>query len=125
KHGWTSTRSLVGVTNIGAYLSAYLSDLEVSDLAVNDCLERGERIRIKEIEGKRYIKGGRLKYYPKNFRIYRRSKGILEPTFVEGVSGDIKKKIGILGREPDFSKRYDVVNSDFNNIIIYEHFNLR
>lgn len=125
KRGFTKTSNLVGVTNIGAYLSAYMTDVEVSDENVHDCLNNGEKIEVKEVNGKRYIKGGRLKYYPKKFRIYRRSKGILEPKVILGVSGDIKKKIGILCREPDFSKRYDVVNSDFNNIIIYEHFNLR
>lgn len=125
KRGFTKTSNLVGVTNIGAYLSAYLCDVEFSDENVHDCLVSGEKIEVKEVKGKRYIKGGRLKYYPKKFRIYRRSKGILDPEVISGVSRDVKKKIGILGREPDFSKRYDVVNSDFNNIIIYEHFNLR
>lgn len=125
KCGFTKTSNLVGVTNIGAYLSAYLSDVEVSDENVHDCLVSGEKIEVKEVNGKRYIKGGRLKYYPKKFRIYRRSRGILEPEVISGVSMDIKKKIGILGREPDFSKRCDVKIDNFTNTIIYEHFNLR
>lgn len=125
RHGFVKISKLEGVTNIGAYLSAYLSDVEISDSAVHDCLVSGEKIEVKEVNGKRYIKGGRLKYYPKKFRIYRRSKGILEPKVILGVSGDIKKKIGILCREPDFIKKYEVKVNDFSNTIIYEHFNLR
>lgn len=125
KHGFTKTSNLVGVTNIGAYLSAYLCDVEVSDENVHDCLVLGEKIEVKEVKGKRYIKGGRLKYYPKKFRIYRRSKGILYPEVISGVSRDIKKKIGILSREPDFTKKYEIKINDFSNTIIYEHFNVR
>lgn len=125
KRGFTKTSNLVGITNIGAYLSAYMTDVEVSDENVHDCLVSGEKVEFKEVNGKRYIKGGRLKYYPKKFRIYRRSKGILEPKVILGVSGDIKKKIGILCREPDFIKKYEIKVNDFSNTIIYEHFNLR
>lgn len=125
KRGFTKTSNLVGVTNIGAYLSAYMTDVEVSDENVHDCLVSGEKIEVKEVNGKRYIKGGRLKYYPKKFRIYRRSKGILEPKVISGVSSEIKKKIGILSREPDFTKKYEIKINDFSNTIIYEHFNLR
>jgi len=66
-----------------------------------------------------------LKYYPKKFRIYRRSAGIVQPEVIAGISGQIKREIGILGRSPDFSKAYDVVVDDFTNKIIYEHFNIR
>lgn len=125
KHGFTKTSNLVGVTNIGAYLSAYLSDVEVSDAVIHDCIKNGEKIDVKEINGKKFVKGARLKYYPKKFRIYRRSKGILDPEVISGVSRDIKKKIGILSREPDFTKKYEIKINDFSNTIIYEHFNVR
>lgn len=125
KHGFTKTSNLVGITNIGAYLSAYLSDVEVSDSVFDDCVKNGEKIVIKEINGKKFVKGARLKYYPKKFNIYRRSRGIREPDVIKGFSGQIKKEIGILGREPDFSGRFDFCSDDFTNTIIYEHFNLR
>lgn len=125
KHGFTKTSNLVGVTNIGAYLSAYLTDVEASDENIHDCLVLGEKIKVKEVKGKRYIKGGRLKYYPKKFHIYRRSKGILDPEVISGVSRYVKKKIGVLSREPDFTKKYEIKINDFSNTIIYEHFNVR
>lgn len=125
KHGFTKTSNLVGVTNIGAYLSAYLSDVEVSDSVFDDCVKNGEKIVIKEINGKKFVKGARLKYYPKKFNIYRRSRGIREPDVIKGFSGQIKKEIGILGIEPDFSGRFDFCSDNFTNTIICEHFNLR
>lgn len=125
KHGFTKTSNLVGITNIGAYLSAYLTDVELTDSAVNDCLVSGEKIEVKEVNGKRYIKGGRLKYYPKKFNIYRRSRGIKDPEIIKGFSGQIKKEIGILGREPDFLCKFDFCSDNFTNTIICEHFNLR
>lgn len=125
KHGFTKTSNLVGVTNIGAYLSAYLSDVEVSDAVIHDCIKNGEKIDVKEINGKKFVKGARLKYYPKKFNIYRRSRGIIDPVVHKGFAGEFKKKIGILGREPDFIKKYEIKVNDFSNTIIYEHFNLR
>lgn len=125
KHGFTKTSNLVGVTNIGAYLSAYLSDVEVSDAVIHDCIKNGEKIDVKEINGKKFVKGARLKYYPKKFNIYRRSRGIKEPEIIKGFSGQIKKEIGILGIEPDFSGRFDFCSDNFTNTIICEHFNLR
>lgn len=125
KHGFTKTSNLVGVTNIGAYLSAYLSDVEVSDAVIHDCIKNGEKIYVKEINGKKFVKGARLKYYPKKFNIYRRSRGIKEPEIIKGFSGQIKKEIGILGIEPDFSGRFDFCSDNFTNTIICEHFNLR
>lgn len=125
KHGFTKTSNLVGITNIGAYLSAYLSDVELTDSAINDCVKAREKIEVKEVSGKKYIKGARLKYYPKKFNIYRRSRGIIDPVVHKGFAGEFKKKIGILGREPDFIKKYEIEVNDFSNTIIYEHFNLR
>ena len=123
--GFVKVTNLKNVDNVGAYLSAYLTDVEVSDSVIHDCIKNGEKIVVKEINGKKFVKGARLKYYPKKFRIYRRSKGILDPEVISGVSRDIKKKIGILSREPDFTKKYEIKINDFSNTIIYEHFNLR
>lgn len=123
--GFVKVTNLKNVDNVGAYLSAYLTDVEVSDSVIHDCIKNGEKIVVKEINGKKFVKGARLKYYPKKFRIYRRSKGILDPEVISGVSSEIKKKIGILSREPDFTKKYEIKINDFSNTIIYEHFNVR
>lgn len=64
--------------NLGAYFSAYLTDVEY----------KGQRLdkkqKIKEIidskgNTKKYIKGARLKFYPPKFNLYRCSRGIKKP----------------------------------------------
>ena len=125
KRGFTKTSNLVGVTNIGAYLSAYMTDVEVSEDSINDCLNANETIKIKNACGKKFIKGGRLKYYVKGFRIYRKSKGIKEPIFFDGKYSELKKRAGITCQKSCYSKSYQFAIKDFSNLIIYEHFNLR
>jgi len=125
-HGFVVVSSLKDVDNIGAYVSAYLSDVEVSEKTVMDAVRANEKPEIKEVNGKKYLKGGRLKYYPSEFNLYRASRGIVKPEVIEGISKNIKKESGILlGKEPDFRKKYDIEIGEFKNTIIYEHFNTR
>lgn len=123
--GFVKVTNLKNVDNVGAYLSAYLSDVEVTEDSINDCLNANETIKIKNACGKKFIKGGRLKYYVKGFRIYRKSKGIKEPIFFDGKYSELKKRAGITCQKSCYSKSYQFATKDFSNLIIYEHFNLR
>lgn len=123
--GFVKVTNLKNVDNVGAYLSAYLSDVEVTEDSINDCLNANETIKIKNACGKKFIKGGRLKYYVKGFRIYRKSKGIKEPIFFDGKYSELKKRSGITCQKSCYSKSYQFATKDFSNLIIYEHFNLR
>ena len=73
QHGFTKVSKVDDVDNLGAYLSAYLSDVFVDDGLGDD---------VKEIDGERkaIIKGGRLHLYPAGFNIYRCSRGVKRPT---------------------------------------------
>ncbi len=62
-HGFTKTERLTGVDNIGAYLSAYLTNLEDGG------------------------KGARLYLYPPGMNLYRCSRGIKKPEIVRGNLG--------------------------------------
>lgn len=68
-------------SNMGAYLTAYLADIPLSDV---DKLPKVEQKRIFgtaiEKGGKKFIKGGRLCLYPPGFNIFRHSRGIEKPT---------------------------------------------
>lgn len=63
--------------NLGAYFSAYLANIEYVE---GDPLSPDDEI-IEGLDGKgrdkKYIKGGRLKFYPPKFNLYRISKGIV------------------------------------------------
>lgn len=77
-HGFVKINKLKNVDNIGAYLTAYLGDMELS----NSEEVNGQEVKLIEVEGKtkRFVKGARLKLYPKGFNLYRISKGIKAPT---------------------------------------------
>lgn len=75
--GFTKTQSLTKVDNVGAYLSAYLSNIPVSDDV------EGENV--VEKNGKKYVKGARLHFYPRNTRLIRHSKGIITPTIIKNM----------------------------------------
>lgn len=72
-HGFTKIKGVADCDNIGAYFSAYLADIPIE--------EGGENVAgaIKEVGGKKYIKGGRLHLYPSGMQLYRHSKGIVYP----------------------------------------------
>ena len=105
KHGsFVNVRDLTECDNIGAYLSAYLSDVELDDKA-NKRIQKEhkknginkeykiEKKLIKDDEGneveKSFIKGGRLCFYPKGMQLYRPSRGIKKPIVSVGKKEDL------------------------------------
>lgn len=77
--GFTSTKRLKNTDNVSAYVMAYVSNIQI-DLKTFDSNKQNT---------KKVIKGGRLSFYPKGIRIYRRSKGIIDPDEIIGQ----KKKV--------------------------------
>ena len=125
-HGFTKTQKLNGVDNVGAYLTAYLGDIEYTEENVNECLEMGLKdIVFKEINDKRqkkkFIKGGRLYLYPAKFNIYRCSRGIKKPFIYHDTYDHIKTKEGL--GQPSYKKTIKIITNDFENIISYEEYN--
>lgn len=103
--GMCRIERLKNIDNIGAYLSAYLTNAELSD---TDSME------------KKYIKGSRLWLYPKGVRIYRKSKGIQYPKRIKMPYQSARDMIGI---EPHYTKTYKIENDNFENIVIFDQFN--
>ena len=103
--GFCRIERLKNIDNIGAYLSAYLTNSEFSDT---------------DSQEKKYIKGSRLWLYPRGVRIYRKSKGIKYPKRIKMPYQSARDLIGI---EPHFTKTYKIENGNFENIIIFEQYN--
>ena len=121
-NGFVSIQSLQHVDNIGAYVSAYLTDIEVSADA------HGELVEEKEVQGgdkKKFIKGGRLHFYPSGVNIYRKSKGIADPEIEKTTYKTAKKKLG--AATPNFIFGAEIIDdeNDFKNTIIKEQYNLK
>ncbi len=75
-HGFIKIRSLEKIDNIGAYLTAYLTDVEVTYENVKEViLNKDTKIKEVEIDGKKksFIKGGRMHFYPSGMNLYRKS----------------------------------------------------
>jgi hypothetical protein len=142
-HGWTGVKSVRYVDNIGAYLSAYLGNIEINEEnkeeIFNSVFKSGRDIVIeeKEVTGedgkkttKRFVKGGRMYLYPSGTNIYRYSKGIKKPVSEMMLYSDAKKITG--KRPPDYSRTV-VIEGNKNddeemriyNTITYEQYNLK
>lgn len=131
KRGFVTVKRLDDVDNVGAYLTAYLGDMELTEAreaGVSAAVCKG----IKEVEyedengtkqTKKYIKGARLYMYPPKFNLYRKSKGIVEPT-VSVVSYETAKE-KVSSAKLTFSKTIRLCDeeSDFLNNLHYEYYN--
>lgn len=120
--GFVLIHSLKDVDNIGAYVSAYLTDIELTDETLANVAFTGEKIEVEEKKsGKKYIKGGRLKYYPKGKQIYNKSKGILQPERTVMKYSEAKKIAG--SGQPTFEKNIFLEKDEFSNKIRFESYN--
>lgn len=95
-HGFTKTKSLKGVDNVGLYLCAYLNDMELTEAVSAGALDGG---RLTEVEGrdgtsKAVIKGARLRLYPPGLNIYRHSRGVKLPEVFKTTEAEAQAIIG-------------------------------
>ncbi len=77
--GFTSTKRLKNSDNVSAYFMAYVSNVEI-DLKSSDK---------DKANSKKVIKGGRLSFYPKGIRIYRRSRNLVDPEIQKGQKREV------------------------------------
>jgi hypothetical protein len=85
-HGYVTVEALNNVDNIGAYFIAYFSNMEIEEKDLDKYQDD-----IKEKNGKKYIKGKRLDYYPDYMYIYRNSRNLKKPETVGEIEDDYKK----------------------------------
>lgn len=137
QQGFTKTTKLDDIDNIGAYLTAYLGDMEFTEENILELEKQGLKVsqmalkEVNEIEGiklkepKSFIKGGRLYMYPPKFNLYRISRGIKKPKKEYYSYHVAKEKAGL--QLPTYSKGIKLSDTDnsFANIIIYEYYNTK
>ena len=122
-NGWVVIQSLKDVDNIGAYVSAYLTDVEVTDENIMQFINK--EIEVKETDGKYFAKGARLFYYPPGMNIYAKTKGIKYPERTEMTYAKAKKIVG--AATPHYKKSIAISDEekDFFNTITYEQYNMK
>ncbi len=102
-NGFVKVNRLQDVDNIGAYVSAYLTNIK---------------------DGEETKKGARLYLYPAGHQLYRCSKGILKPKSEYLPYYKAKEKVSSV--KPTFTSTVSVVTDNgFSNIIHKEYFNLK
>lgn len=135
EQGFTKTNDLDNIDNIGAYLTAYLGDMELNEENIQELNKRGlnaSKMEIKQVNKvdnvkletpKSFIKGGRLYMYPPKFNLYRASRGIKQPIKQLYSYHVAKEKVGL--RLPTYSKGFVIQDNSFTNKIIYEYYNTK
>lgn len=121
--GIVDIRDLKDNDNIGAYLTAYLTDVELTEETAGRAMAEGSEIVTKDVKGveKRFVKGGRLHYYPSGMNLYRKSKGIKMPERKTVRMENLHKKIA--GRAPSYQRKIDLDKEDFKNTLVFLEYN--
>ena len=127
--GYVSVKQLKGIDNIGAYLTAYLGDMELNEDNLQTYFENKEKIQLKTVTttengkevSKRYIKGARLALYPVGFNLYRISKGIKKPKIKQWKEFELQE---LAKRCKETYKKaiqvtYPTINGDINTVTIF------
>jgi hypothetical protein len=136
-HGFTTTKKLdENISNIGAYLTAYLGDFDFSELdkLSTEELMKMQGKQIKDVEvlqpdgkkiPKKIIKGGRLHMYPAHFNLYRCSRGIRAPDITKEIEKDVQKKIKASSAKLTFEKTISIQDADtgYKNTLNYRYYN--
>jgi len=123
--GYTKTKKLDDIDNVGAYLTAYLGDMELTrdnkDLVFKD----KSNLKSVKSEGKtkKIIKGARLSFYPPKFNLYRCSRGCKKPeiNYIKEFEAQKKVRGATLTYQNALEIRDD--QTGFRNIISYRYYN--
>ena len=127
-HGFVRIKKLDNVDNVGAYLTAYLGDMEINEMDATKVF--GKKCKVVEVEdengkkvSKAIIKGGRLDLYPANFNMLRCSRGVKRPVEEMMCQDQASKKV--LGATKTFESAIKLTDheNDFETVIIREQYN--
>lgn len=125
-HGFVKIKKLDNVDNVGAYLTAYLGDMELDECLAAEKTIKGS-VKTVEIDGqkKAIIKGARLDLYPANFNMIRCSRGVKRPEVEMMTQKQANKKV--LGATKTFENAFKLTDteSDFESFIIKEYYNTK
>lgn len=113
--GFVNVKRLKDSDNVGAYLMAYLADIDLNNLN-GDFSNKSH--------DKKIIKGGRLSLYPIGMQIYRKSRnGIVPPTRIIATKQDVKDDFD-LDDDSDYYRAFDIKNGDTSYKIETEYYSI-
>lgn len=129
--GFCKVKKLDNVDNVGAYLTAYLGDLELS-ACIDDLALQNVNVSVKEVNAidengqpikKRFVKGARLYMYPPGFRIFRWSRGIKKPVISYITNDEAEKKVSSAKLTYEKTVALSDEETNFNATLNYRYYN--
>lgn len=133
-HGFVRIKKLDNVDNVGAYLTAYLGDMELSEVNPEEFQKVCRNVKVKQIEtldddGKKIkkavLKGARLNLYPANFNMLRCSRGIKRPAEEMMSQEEAYKKVSAATKTFETAVKLTDAENAFDSIIIKEQYNTK
>ena len=128
-HGFVRIKKLDNVDNVGAYLTAYLGDMEIDEMDVSKAV--GKQCKVVEVEDedgkkvkKAIVKGARLDLYPANFNMLRCSRGVKRPVAEMMSQEEANKKVSAATKTFESAIKLTDSENDFETVIIKEQYNL-
>lgn len=127
-HGFVRINKLDNVDNVGAYLTAYLGDMEIDEMDVSKAV--GKQCKVVEVEDedgnkvkKAIVKGARLDLYPANFNMLRCSRGVKRPVAERMSQEEAIKKVSAATKTFESAIKLTDHENDFEIVIIREQYN--
>lgn len=127
-HGFVRIKKLDNVDNVGAYLTAYLGDMEIDEMDISKAV--GKQCKVVEVEDedgkkvkKAIVKGARLDLYPANFNMLRCSRGVKRPVAEMMSQEEASKKVSAATKTFESAIKLTDNENDFETVIIREQYN--
>ena len=127
-YGYVKIKKLDNVDNVGAYLTAYLGDMEIDEMDISKAV--GKQCKVVEVEDedgkkvkKAIVKGARLDLYPANFNMLRCSRGVKRPVAEMMSQEDANKKVSAATKTFESAIKLTDHENDFETVIIREQYN--
>ena len=127
-HGFVRIKKLDNVDNVGAYLTAYLGDMELDEIGIKNAV--GKQCKVVEVEDengkkvkKAIVKGARLDLYPANFNMLRCSRGVKRPVVEMMSQENANKKVSAATKTFENAIKLTDNENDFETVIIREQYN--
>lgn len=127
-HGFVRIKKLDNVDNVGAYLTAYLGDMEIDEMDASRAV--GKQCKVVEVEDehgkkvkKAIVKGARLDLYPANFNMLRCSRGVKRPVEEMMSQEEARKKVSAATKTFETAFKLSDNESEFETVIIREQYN--
>lgn len=128
--GFVKIKKLDNVDNVGAYLTAYLGDMELEQIQDKSKLNGAEikQVEIEDEDGtkvtKAIIKGARLDLYPADFKMLRCSKGVKRPVESMMYQDEVSKKVSAATKTFESAIKLTDSENEFETVIIKEQYNM-